>query len=102
MFCAGADLVDGYRGGVLTLAIHGCRKPTIAAIQGPAVGVSPHFPNDLTETEDKDRDHHDLTHDDPPRLVRREGRVVFSQRGVVMEAASSFFLPRLIGHSKAL
>jgi enoyl-CoA hydratase/carnithine racemase len=27
---------------------------------------------------------------------------VFSQRGVVMEAASSFFLPRLIGHSKAL
>jgi enoyl-CoA hydratase/carnithine racemase len=27
---------------------------------------------------------------------------VFSQRGVVMEAASSFFLPRLIGHSRAL
>jgi enoyl-CoA hydratase/carnithine racemase len=27
---------------------------------------------------------------------------VFSQRGVVMEAASSFFLPRLIGHSSAL
>jgi len=27
---------------------------------------------------------------------------VFSQRGVVMEAASSFFLPRLIGHSRAI
>jgi hypothetical protein len=63
------------RGGMVTLAIHGCRKPTIAAIQGPAVGVSPHFPNHVTETEDKDRDHHDLTHDDPPCLVRRESRI---------------------------
>jgi len=38
------------------------------------------------------------------RLAWSEAKVgfVFSQRGVVMEAASSFFLPRLIGHSKAL
>lgn len=28
------------RGGMVALAIHRCRKPTIAAIQGPAVGVS--------------------------------------------------------------
>jgi enoyl-CoA hydratase/carnithine racemase len=38
------------------------------------------------------------------RLAWSDAKVgfVFSQRGVVMEAASSFFLPRLIGHSKAL
>lgn len=38
------------------------------------------------------------------RLAWADAKVgfVFSQRGVVMEVASSFFLPRLIGHSKAL
>jgi len=38
------------------------------------------------------------------RIAYEKAKVgfVFSQRGVVMEAASSFFLPRLIGHSKAL
>ncbi|CZT00996.1 related to enoyl-CoA hydratase/carnithine racemase [Rhynchosporium graminicola] len=38
------------------------------------------------------------------RLAWTDAKIgfVFSQRGVVMEAASSFFLPRLIGHSKVL
>ena len=51
MFCAGADLDVGFSydkeqnrdhrdgGGRVSLAIHRCRKPTIAAIQGSAVGV---------------------------------------------------------------
>lgn len=99
-FCAGADLEIGLErtpgvgvkehrdgGGRTALAIHRCRKPTIAAIQGPAIGIG------ITMT--------------LPMAIRVawEGAkvgFVFSQRGVVMEAASSFFLPRLIGHSRAI
>jgi hypothetical protein len=40
MFCAGADLERGFSsGGRLALAIHRCRKPTIAVMQGSAVGL---------------------------------------------------------------
>ncbi|KAF2127947.1 enoyl-CoA hydratase/isomeras-like protein [Dothidotthia symphoricarpi CBS 119687] len=101
MFCAGADLdvgfnqgdeeegVGGHRdgGGRAVLAIHHSRKPTIAAIQGPAVGVG------IT-----------LTLPMAIRIAYRDAKIgfVFARRGIVMEAASSFFLPRLIGYSRAV
>ncbi|KAG5300466.1 enoyl-CoA hydratase/isomerase [Histoplasma ohiense] len=108
-FCAGADLEigfpksssgDGSRinpgddgvehrdgGGRVTLAINSCRKPTIMALNGPAVGIG------IT-----------MTLPATIRLATRGSKIgfVFSRRGLVMEAASSFFLPRLIGYSRAL
>lgn len=80
-----ADTID--RGGRAALAIHYCSKPTIAAIQGSAVGVG-------------------ATVSLPAviRVAYAKAKVgfVFSRRGVVMEACSSYFLPRLVGHSRAL
>jgi enoyl-CoA hydratase/carnithine racemase len=69
------------------LAIHYCSKPTVAAIQGSAVGVG------IT-----------LTLPACIRVAYARAKVgfVFSRRGVVMEACSSYFLPRLIGHSRAI
>ncbi|TVY84672.1 3-hydroxypropionyl-coenzyme A dehydratase [Lachnellula suecica] len=100
-FCAGADLDEGVlermagegrkehrdQGGRVALAIHRCRKPTIAALNGSAVGVGVTMILPMTI-----------------RVAYSNAKVgfVFSQRGLVMEAASSFFLPRLIGHSRAL
>jgi enoyl-CoA hydratase/carnithine racemase len=100
-FCAGADLGEGgatfdhattrladYRdgGGKVTLAIHRCRKPVIAAINGPAVGVG------ITMTLPMDI-----------RVVADDAKIgfVFARRGIVPEAASSWFLPRIVGISKA-
>ncbi|KAH9823730.1 Enoyl-CoA hydratase [Teratosphaeria destructans] len=99
MFCAGADLdtsfvqgeeeVRDHRdgGGKVTMAIMRCRKPTIAAMQGSAVGVG-------------------VTMTLPMNIrVAWEGAkigFVFARRGLIMEAASSYFLPRLIGMSRAL
>ena len=101
-FCAGADLSgDGgatfshpdirladYRdgGGRVTLAIFRCRKPVIAAINGPAVGVG------ITMTLPMDI-----------RVVAEDAKVgfVFTRRGIVPEACSSWFLPRIVGTSKA-
>jgi enoyl-CoA hydratase/carnithine racemase len=75
------------RGGRTVLAIHRCSKPTITAVNGAAVGVGVTMilPSVI-------------------RLAYAKAKVgfVFGQRGLVMEACSSFFLPRLIGHSKAL
>ena len=101
MFCAGADLDSGkgltfeedtaetHRdgGGMVALAIHRCTKPVIAAINGHAVGVG------LTMTLPMNI-----------RIVSKEAKVglVFARRGIVMEAVSSFFLPRLIGYSRAM
>ncbi|EXJ92030.1 enoyl-CoA hydratase [Capronia epimyces CBS 606.96] len=109
-FCAGADLEIGFLGakdenghirrpkterdvdhrdggGRVSLAIHHCSKPTIAAIQGAAVGVG-------------------ITMSLPAciRVAYAKAKVgfVFSRRGIIMEACSSYFLPRLIGHSRAL
>ncbi len=96
-FCAGADLssggdtfarsnadLDDYRdgGGVLSLRIYALRKPIIAAINGPAVGVG------ITMTLPMD-----------VRLASTEARMgfVFVRRGMVPEACSSYFLPRLVG-----
>ena len=107
-FCAGADLAAGadtfnvdkradraagpvpaqWRdgGGRLTLAIFECLKPVIAAVNGPAVGVgvTMQLPMDV-------------------RLASTEARFgfVFSRRGLVMEACSSWFLPRLVGMAQA-
>ncbi|WP_419946612.1 crotonase/enoyl-CoA hydratase family protein [Candidatus Poriferisodalis sp.] len=74
-------------GGLLTLRLYECNKPLIAAINGPAVGVG------VTMTLPMDI-----------RLASTKARIgfVFSRRGVVPEACSSYFLPRVVGLSKAL
>jgi enoyl-CoA hydratase/carnithine racemase len=107
-FCAGADLtpVDGGQvfasgsaveslsdervrdsGGRLTLRIFQCKKAVIGAINGAAVGIGAtmQLPMDF-------------------RLASETARFgfVFARRGIVPEAASSWFLPRLVGMSQAL
>lgn len=74
-------------GGRVTLAIHDCRKPVIAAINGAAVGIG------ATMTLATDR-----------RLMSDTARIglVFGRIGIVPEAASTWFLPRLVGPSAAL
>ncbi len=103
-FCAGADLGGGgetfdYRkrgasdpvprdnGGELTLRIFNSTKPVIAAINGPAVGVG------ATMTLPMD-----------VRLASEEARMgfVFARRGIIPEACSSWFLPRVVGISQAM
>jgi enoyl-CoA hydratase/carnithine racemase len=103
-FCAGADLGGGgatfaggagrserpedHRdgGGLVTLRIFEMKKPVIAAINGPAVG----FGVTLTLAMDI-------------RLASSEARLgfVFARRGVVPEACSTWFLPRLVGIAQA-
>lgn len=102
-FCAGADLgggggtfdasrqegVDDHRdgGGLLTLRIFESKKPVIAAINGPAVGVG------ATMTLPMD-----------VRLASESARMgfVFARRGIVPEACSSWFLPRAVGIQQAM
>ncbi|HVL80436.1 MAG TPA: crotonase/enoyl-CoA hydratase family protein [Actinomycetota bacterium] len=104
-FCAGADLSGGGGtfdrdrlgepsdetlrdgGGRVTLRVFDCRKPVIAAINGPAVGVG------ITMTLPMD-----------VRLAVPDAKIgfVFTRRGIVPEAASSWFLPRLVGISTAV
>jgi enoyl-CoA hydratase/carnithine racemase len=104
-FCAGADLskggdtfdadaredrADGLNpdgGGRLTLRLFEVKKPLIAAINGPAVGVgvTMTLPMDIRLAAD----------------VAKFG-FVFSRRGIVPEACSSYFLPRVVGISQAL
>ena len=101
-FCAGADLAAGEKtfdhgpsedrvlrdgGGIASLRIFESHKPVIGAINGPAVGVG------VTMTLPMDI-----------RLASTESRFgfVFARRGIVPEAASSWFLPRVVGISKAL
>jgi enoyl-CoA hydratase/carnithine racemase len=109
-FCAGADLESGGEtfdwrarqgemaedggaavprdgGGVLVLRIFRCTKPVIAAINGPAVGVG------ITMTLPMD-----------VRLAVEGAKIgfVFARRGIVPEACSSWFLPRLVGISQAM
>src|SRR5688572_6206880 len=102
-FCAGADLSSGsgafdnrargesqaeHRdgGGLLTLRIFDLRKPIIAAVNGAAVGMG------VTMTLAMDM-----------RLASDQARFgfVFARRGIVPEAASSWFLPRVVGIAKA-
>src|ERR1700733_7354988 len=118
-FCAGADLSAGPRtfdstredrperksaikadgtvdwsnegvrdgGGRLTLRIFDCLKPVIAAVNGPAVGVGVTM---------------QLAMD--VRLASENARFgfVFARRGIVPEACSSWFLPKVVGISQAL
>ena len=74
-------------GGRLTLRIFECKKPVIGAINGAAVGVgvTMQMPMDI-------------------RIASTTARFgfVFARRGIVPEAASSWFLPRLVGISQAL
>jgi enoyl-CoA hydratase/carnithine racemase len=112
-FCAGADLGPGAstfdatdetraagradfgtiggvprdRGGVASLRIAASLKPVIAAINGPAVGVG------VTMTLPAD-----------VRIAAESARFgfVFARRGLVLEGASSWFLPRIVGISQAM
>lgn len=74
-------------GGRLALRIFDCVKPVIAAVNGPAVGVgvTMQLPMDI-------------------RLAVEDARfgLVFARRGIVTEACSSWFLPRVVGISQAL
>jgi enoyl-CoA hydratase/carnithine racemase len=104
-FCAGADLSSGAKtfddgdwsstsddtvrrdgGGQVTLRIFACKKPVIAAINGAAVGIG------ATMTLPMD-----------VRLASSVARIgfVFTRRGIVPEACSSWFLPRVVGISRA-
>jgi len=101
-FCAGADLssggdtfdntqresIDDHRdgGGLVALRIFESKKPVIAAINGPAVGVG------ITMTLPMDI-----------RIASSAARMgfVFARRGIVPEACSSWFLPRIVGISQA-
>ena len=82
-------LAEGVRdnGGRVTLAIFNCAKPVIAAINGPAVGIG------ATMTPAMD-----------VRLASDTARIgfVFGRLGIVCEACSSWFLPRIVGISRAL
>ncbi len=103
-FCAGADLASGGdtfdarkreavagamrdNGGEFTLRIFESTKPVIAAINGPAVGVGATMtlPMDI-------------------RLAADDARMgfVFARRGIIPEACSSWFLPRVVGISRAM
>lgn len=104
-FCAGADLASGGDtfnadarsdrasglqpdgGGRLTLRLHELNKPIIAAVNGAAVGVG------VTMTLAMDI-----------RLASENAKFgfVFARRGIVPEACSSYFLPRIVGISQAL
>jgi len=99
-FCAGADLGTGGstfaysegashrdHGGKVSLRVFESLKPVIVAVNGPAVGVG------VTMTLSAD-----------VRLASTAARFgfVFARRGIVPEAASSWFLPRLVGISRAL
>jgi enoyl-CoA hydratase/carnithine racemase len=74
-------------GGKLALAIYACKKPVIAAINGPAVGIG------ATMTLSMD-----------VRLASQRARIgfVFGKLGIVPEACSTWFLPRLVGTQQAL
>jgi enoyl-CoA hydratase/carnithine racemase len=103
-YCAGADLAGGGEtfdwrqresadpvprdgGGRFTLRVFECTKPVIAAINGPAVGIGATMtlPMDI-------------------RLAADDARIgfVFARRGIVPEACSSWFLPRVVGISRAM
>jgi enoyl-CoA hydratase/carnithine racemase len=95
-FCAGDDISVGFDfakelddtkkhrdiGGVLALTIYDMKKPVIGAINGAAVGIG----STMTLPMDV-------------RLASKNAKMgfVFSRRGIVLEACSSWFLPRIVG-----
>lgn len=84
-----SEIADGVRdtGGQVTLAIYRCNKPVIAAINGAAVGIG------ATMTCAMDI-----------RLASEHARIgfVFNKIGITPEACSTWFLPRIVGISRAL
>jgi len=111
-FCAGADLSEGDAGfdvirralergtealgaegiprdggGMMALRVFACKKPVIAAINGPAVGAGATVP---------------LAMDVRLSSERAKFGMVFARRGMCPDAASSWFLPRIVGISRAL
>jgi enoyl-CoA hydratase/carnithine racemase len=101
-FCAGADLGAGERtfsggkqaarsgrdpGGVVALRIFDCTKPVIAAVNGPAIGVGASMT---------------LAMDARFAAPGATFGFVFTRLGIVPEACSSWFLPRLVGIPTAL
>ena len=82
-------IIDGVRdtGGRVSLAIYRCTKPVIAAINGAAVGIG------ATMTLPMD-----------VRIASEKARIgfVFGRLGIVPEACSTWFLPRIVGISRAL
>lgn len=82
-------IIHGVRdtGGRVTLAIHACRKPVIAAINGPAVGIG------ATMT---------LAMDFRMASTRARIGFVFGRLGIVPEACSTWFLPQIVGPQLAL
>jgi enoyl-CoA hydratase/carnithine racemase len=88
VFGAGARASDARRSGAGFIgAIFNCRKPSIAAINGPAVGVG------ITLTLPMDI-----------RIASSSAKIgfVFARRGLVPEAGSAWFLPRIVGFSQAM
>lgn len=105
-FCAGADLADDSNqdtfydrftgkadvsprrddGGVVCLRIYDMKKPVIAAINGPAVG----FGSTLTLPMDI-------------RIASKKARMgfVFARRGIILDGAATWFLPRVVGINTA-
>jgi enoyl-CoA hydratase/carnithine racemase len=83
------DVLHGVRdtGGRVTLASYDCTKPVIAAVNGAAVGIG------ATMTLAMD-----------VRLASTKARIgfVFGKLGIVPEACSTWFLPRIVGMSRAL
>ena len=98
-FCAGADLGSGARtfsggkrsgrdpGGVVALRIFDCTKPVIAAVNGHAIGVGASMT---------------LAMDARFAAPSATFGFVFTRLGIVPEACSSWFLPRLVGLPTAL
>ncbi len=106
-FCAGADLSSGKEtfnpsfddfavqesnfrrdsGGILTLRMYKFLKPIVIACNGPAVGIGASM---------------QLAAD--VRLASDQARFgfVFNNRGIVPDACSSWFLPKIVGISSAL
>lgn len=105
-FCAGADVSggagsfdtsgshgagvfasSGERSGRFVEAIFNCRKPSIAAINGAAVGVG------ITMTLPMD-----------VRIAAKGAKIgfIFARRGLVPEAGSAWFLPKLVGLPQSL
>jgi enoyl-CoA hydratase/carnithine racemase len=111
-FCAGADLSEGDAGfdvirraqergteelgpgdvprdggGMMALRIFACRKPVIGAINGAAVGAGSTIP---------------LAMDVRLGSERAKFAMVFARRGMSPDAAATWFLPRVVGISRAL
>ncbi|KAJ5925779.1 Enoyl-CoA hydratase AKT3-1 [Penicillium verhagenii] len=123
MFCAGSDLDVGFGsgegravdfrdiGGRVALAMHRCHKPTVVALNGSAVGGW--HDNDPASCCSVFiwMDVMDLSHSGvlicltwTCRICHAKSKYgfVFTRRGLTIESCASYFLPRLVGFSRAM